>query len=108
MASTEANSAPLLGLVGVIFVFTIAELLLSSVSLSLATKLAPAIFETQMVALLFGSIALGTAMAGVLAGYYTVDDQVPYFGILGGIAIVVGVVLWLFNAPIGKLLSGVR
>ncbi len=108
MASTEPNSAPLLGLIGVIFVFTIAELLISPISLSLSTKLAPKIFETQMVALLFLSIALGTAMAGVLAEYYTVEDQVPYFGILGAIAIVVGAVLWLFTKPILKLMGGVR
>ena len=67
MASTVPNSAPLLGLIGVLFVFTVAELLISPVSLSLATKLAPEVFHTQMVALLFLSIALGTAMAGVLA-----------------------------------------
>ncbi len=108
MASTEPNSAPLLGLIGVIFVFTIAELLISPISLSLSTKLAPKIFETQMVALLFLSIALGTAMAGVLAEYYTVEDQVPYFGILGAIAIVVGAVLWLFTKPILALMGGVR
>jgi POT family proton-dependent oligopeptide transporter len=108
MASTVPNSAPLLGLVGVLFVFTVAELLISPVSLSLATKLAPEVFHTQMVALLFLSIALGTAMAGVLAEYYSDEDQVAYFGILGGIAIVVGIVLIVFTAPIRKLMSGVR
>lgn len=108
MATTVPNSAPLLGLVGVIFVFTIAELLLSPVSLSLSTKLAPQAFQTQMVALLFLSIALGTAMAGVLAEWYTVQTQVPYFGILGGIAIAVGVVLILFTPWVKKMMVGVR
>jgi proton-dependent oligopeptide transporter, POT family len=108
MASTVPNSAPLLGLIGVIFVFTVAELLISPVSLSLATKLAPETFHTQMVALLFLSIALGTAMSGVLAEYYTVDDQVPYFGILGAIAIVVGVVLIAFTPWIRRSMGGVR
>ena len=108
MASTVPNSAPLLGLIGVLFVFTVAELLISPVSLSLATKLAPEVFRTQMVALLFLSIALGTAMAGVLAEYYSDEDQVAYFGILGGIAIVVGIVLLVFTPPIRKLMSGVR
>ena len=107
MASTVPNSAPLLGLIGVLFVFTVAELLISPVSLSLATKLAPEVFHTQMVALFFLSIALGTAMAGVLAEYYTDEDQVAYFGILGGIAIVVGIVLICSRAPIRKLMSGV-
>ena len=108
MASTVPNSAPLLGLVGVLFVFTVAELLISPVSLSLATKLAPEIFRTQMVALLFLSIALGTAMAGVLAEYYNDEDQVAYFGILGGIAIVVGIVLLLVSPRIRTLMGGVR
>jgi POT family proton-dependent oligopeptide transporter len=108
MASTVPNSAPLLGLVGVLFVFTIAELLISPVSLSLATKLAPDVFQTQMVALLFLSIALGTAMAGVLAEYYSDDNQVAYFGILGAIAIAVGIVLFLMAPFIKRLMSGVR
>ena len=108
MASTQPNSAPLLGLIGVLFVFTLAELLISPVSLSLATKLAPEIFRTQMVALLFLSIALGTAMAGVLAGYYSDENQVPYFGILGAVAIVVGVLLVLLTPFIRRQMSGVR
>jgi len=108
MASTVPNSAPLLGLVGVLFVFTIAELLISPVSLSLATKLAPEVFQTQMVALLFLSIALGTAMAGVLAEYYSDENQVAYFGILGAIAIAVGIVLFLMAPFIRRLMSGVR
>ena len=108
MASTEPNSAPLLGLIGILFVFTIAELLLSPVGLSASTKLAPKAFHTQMVALFFLSIALGTAMAGVLAGYYSDQTQVTYFSILGGIAIVVGVVLFLLKKPIERLMEGVR
>lgn len=108
MAGTAPNSAPLLGLVGVLFVFTLAELLISPVSLSLATKLAPELFRTQMVALLFLSIALGTAMAGVLAGYYSDRNQVNYFGILGSVAIVVGAVLVALTPVIRRLMSGVR
>ena len=108
MASTVPNSAPLWGLIGVLFVFTVAELLISPVSLSLATKLAPEVFRTQMVALLFLSIALGTAMAGVLAEYYSDENQVAYFGILGAVAIVVGVLLVVATPPIRKLMSGVR
>ena len=97
MASTEPNSAPLLGLIGVIFVFTIAELLLSPVGLSLATKLAPEAFHTQMIALFFLSVALGSVLSGTLAEFYSVDNQVAYFGILGAVAIVIGVVLALMT-----------
>jgi POT family proton-dependent oligopeptide transporter len=108
MASTQPNSAPLLGLIGVIFVFTIAELLLSPVGLSLATKLAPEAFKTQMVALFFLSVALGTALSGTLAQYYSTETQVPYFGILGGVAIVIGIALGLMTPWLERLMGRVR
>ncbi|MGZ4428510.1 MAG: peptide MFS transporter [Nocardioidaceae bacterium] len=108
MAGGGAHSAPLLGLVGVLLLFTISELLLSPVGLSLSTKLAPAKFHTQMVALFFLSIALGTAMSGLLSGYYDPKNEVPYFLWLGAAAIAVGVVLGLFTKPIRALMSGVR
>ena len=78
------NTTPLLALVGILLLFTIAELLLSPVGLSLATKLAPKAFRTQMVALNFLSIALGTALAGTLAKYYDPTDEMPYFLAVGG------------------------
>ena len=108
MAGGGANSAPLLGLVGVLLFFTISELLLSPVGLSLSTKLAPAKFRTQMVALFFLSVALGTAMSGLLTGYYDPKDEVPYFTVLGVAAIVVGLVLAALTKPLQKLMSGVR
>jgi POT family proton-dependent oligopeptide transporter len=102
------NSTPLLAIVGILFVFTVAELLISPVGLSVATKLAPAAFHTQMVALFFLSIALGTAISGWLVQFYNPDDEVPYFSILGGIAIVVGIGLLLSVKPVLKLMRGVR
>jgi POT family proton-dependent oligopeptide transporter len=107
-AGTGPNGVPLLGLTGIIFVFTIAELLLSPVGLSLSTKLAPAAFRTQMVALFFLSVALGTAMSGTLAGYYSEEHEVAYFGILGAIAIALGLILLALARPIRRLMGGVR
>jgi len=108
MAGGGPHSAPLLGLTGILFVFTVGELLLSPVSLSLATKLAPAAFRTQMVALLFLSVALGTAVSGELAKFYSEKNEVAYFGILGAIAIVIGVLLAAFSRPIRALMGGVH
>jgi POT family proton-dependent oligopeptide transporter len=102
------NSVPLLGLVGILFVFTIAELLLSPVGLSLSTKLAPAAFRTQMVALFFLSVALGTAMSGTLAKYYDENHEVAYFGILGAIAIVIGLIIIAISPMVRRLMGGVR
>ncbi len=105
---TGANTVPLLGLTGILFVFTIAELLLSPVGLSVTTKLSPRAFRTQMVALFFLSVALGTAMSGVLAGYYDEKHEVPYFGLLGAVAIAVGLALLALTPMLKRLMSGVR
>ncbi|WP_371400441.1 peptide MFS transporter [Kribbella sp. NBC_00662] len=108
MAGGGPNSAPLLGLTGILLVFTIAELLLSPVGLSLSTKLAPEAFRTQMVALFFLSVALGTAMSGVLAKLYSTEHETPYFGVIGGVALGLGGLLALAARPIQRLMRGVR
>jgi POT family proton-dependent oligopeptide transporter len=83
-------------------------LLLSPVGLSLSTKLAPAAFRSQTVALNFLSVALGTALSGSLAKYYSAADETSYFGVVGGAAIVTGVLLALLSPVIRKLMSGVH
>ncbi len=103
-----ANSTPLLAIVGILFVFTVAELLLSPIGLSVSTKLAPEMFHTQMVALFFLSVALGTAISGWLTQFFDVNDEVPYFSILGAIAIAVGLGMVLAVRPVLKLMKGVR
>ncbi len=100
------NSTPLLAIVGILFVFTVAELLLSPIGLSAATKLAPSLFQTQMVALFFLSVALGTAISGWLVQFYDPSNEVPYFAILGGIAIVVGLALGVAAKPVLALMKG--
>jgi POT family proton-dependent oligopeptide transporter len=107
-ANGGKNTTPLLAIVGILFVFTVAELLLSPIGLSVSTKLAPAVFHTQMVALFFLSVALGTAVAGELGKFYNPTNEVPYFLILGVIAIALGVALLLCVKPVLALMRGVR
>ena len=107
-ADGAPNSTPLLGIVGILFVFTVAELLISPVGLSVTTKLAPKVFHTQMVALFFLSVALGTAIAGFLAQFYDPENEVPYFSVLGLIAVALGGALLLSIKPVLGLMRGVR
>lgn len=107
-AGGAANSTPLLAIIGILFVFTVAELLLSPIGLSAATKLAPAAFHTQMVALFFLSVSLGTAISGWLVQFYDPHNEVPYFSILGAIAIIVGIGLLVSVKPVLALMKGVR
>lgn len=107
-ANGPANATPLIAIVGILLVFTIAELFISPPGLSVSTKLAPARFHTQMVALYFLSVALGTSIAGWLAGFYDPRNEVPYFTILGAIAVVLGIALLLAAKPVLALMRGVR
>ena len=107
-AGGAANSTPLLAMVGILLVFTIAELLLSPVGLSVATKLAPKVFQTQMIAMFLLSIALGSAVSGWLTTWYLTVPETLYFGVLGGIAIVLGLALACIAKPVLRMMSGVR
>ncbi|MEH3089851.1 MAG: oligopeptide:H+ symporter [Microbacterium arborescens] len=107
-AGGGAMSTPLLAIVGILLVFTVAELLLSPVGLSAATKLAPQAFRTQMVALFFLSVSLGSAIAGWVAGFYDPENEVVYFSVLGGIAIALGLALALARKPVLALMRDVR
>jgi POT family proton-dependent oligopeptide transporter len=107
-ANGGANATPMLAIIGILFVFTVAELLLSPIGLSVTTKLAPHVFRTQMVALFFLSVALGTAIAGWLGQFYDPKNEVPYFTILALAAAALGVVLLLFTKPVLALMRGVR
>ena len=102
------DKTPLLALVGILFLCTVAELLLSPIGQSVTTKLAPAMFGTQMIALFFLSVSLGTTLAGVLAGFYTEGNEITYFLALGGTAIVLGLALALSARPLKKLMGEVR
>jgi len=106
--ATGRNGTPVLALVLILLVFTIAELLLSPIGLSVSTKLAPARFRTQMVALFFLSVAIGSAVSGQLAALYDPRNEAPYFSVLGAIAIVIGVILVIVAKPVLALMRGVR
>jgi len=112
VANDAENSSPLWWLVMILFVFTIAELLISPVGLSLVTKLSPEAFKAQMVALYFLSVSLGTTMSGVFSSWYdsttAAGNSIPYFAILGVASIVVGLILAAFAKPILRLMAGVR
>ena len=102
------NSTPLLAMVGILLVFTVAELLISPVGLSVSTKLAPHAFHTQMVALFFLSVALGTAVSGQLAKLYDPKSEGVYFGVIGAIAIVIGILLLIVSPWVLRMMRGVR
>ncbi|MEJ8279629.1 peptide MFS transporter [Pseudonocardia spirodelae] len=107
-AGTGANGTPLLVLVGILLVFCLAELFTSPVGQSLSTKLAPQAFQTQMVALFFLSVSMGTVLSGLLAEFYSAGNEVAYFGVTGLVAIAVGLVVVAMVPKLKVLMEGVR
>ena len=93
---------------GILAVFAMSELLLSPIGLAVTTKLAPQAFRAQMMALYFFSVGLGTSMSGVLAKYYDPAHEFAYFGVLGVVAIVAGLVVFGLSGWISRLMEGVH
>src|SRR5690242_9047044 len=102
MSGTTGKAVPALLVVGIMAVFAISELLLSPIGLSVTTKLAPEAFRAQMMALYFFSVGLGTSMSGVLARYYDPAHEFAYFGIIGAVAIVAGIVVFAIAPMISR------
>ncbi|OAM29985.1 MFS transporter [Eikenella longinqua] len=91
-----------------LLVITIAELLLSPISLSFATKVAPKAFKTQMVAFNFLTLSLGFTLGGVLGDkLYSEEAATQYFMILAGLSIGSFVALLLLMPKLNKLLHDV-
>ncbi|MEB4614361.1 peptide MFS transporter, partial [Leucobacter sp. M11] len=107
-AGSENGTVPLIAFAGILLLFTVAELFLSPVGQSLATKLAPRAFHSQMVALFFLSISLGSAASGSLATLYSAENEANYFLVIGLVSIAVGAVLFLVRKPILRLMGEVR
>ncbi|AFM18057.1 amino acid/peptide transporter (peptide:H symporter) [Mycolicibacterium chubuense NBB4] len=108
LAGTTGRATPALLVMAIMAVFAVSELLLSPIGLSVTTKLAPEAFRAQMMALYFFSVGLGTAMSGVLAGYYDSSREFAYFGILGAVAVVAGVVVFAIAPSISRRMEGVH
>jgi len=107
-AGSTGKTTPAIAVFFIMAVFAISELMLSPIGLSVTTKLAPEAFRAQMMALYFFSVGLGTSISGVLAGFYSPDNEHAYFGISGGITIVIGLILAALSPWIRRKMEGVH
>lgn len=90
------------------FIIVIGELCLSPVGLSATTKLAPAAFTAQTMSLWFLSNAAAQAINAQIVKFYTPETEILYFGLIGGVAIVLGVLLLMFSSKIQTFMKGIR
>ncbi|WP_217585879.1 peptide MFS transporter [Lentibacillus saliphilus] len=86
----------------------IGELCLSPVGLSATTKLAPSAFSAQTMSLWFMSNASAQAINAQIVKLYTPDTEILYFGIIGGVSILLGVILYMSSPKIQSFMRGVK
>ena len=97
-----------LWVVGSFFLVVIGELLLSPVGLSATTKLAPQAFAGQTMALWFLASAAAQAINAQLVRIYEVVSETVYFGVLGGLSILIGVIVLLMSPMISRAMRGIK
>ncbi|MFI9387306.1 peptide MFS transporter [Kutzneria sp. NPDC052558] len=94
-------------LVGSFLIVILGELCLSPVGLSATTRLAPKAFGAQMLSLWFLSDAAAQGISAQIVPFATPQTEIPYFGIVGGVTLVLAFGL-LFLAPsISRKMQGV-
>lgn len=86
----------------------IAEMLISPIGLSITTKLAPKAFQAQMMSIWFLSNSAAQALNAQIVRYYTKETEVAYYGIVGTITIVFGIILFFYAPRIKKLMAGIH
>ena len=90
------------------FVMIVGEMCLSPVGLSITTKLAPKAFEAQTVAIWLLADAASQAINAQIARFYTPQTESAYFGIVGIVAVIAGIILFMCKNPIKKLMGSIR
>ncbi|MFF2157327.1 peptide MFS transporter [Paenibacillus chitinolyticus] len=90
------------------FIVVVGELCLSPVGLSATTKLAPAAFTAQTMSLWFLSNAAAQAINAQIVKFYTPETEMLYFGVIGGAAIVLSLVLYVLSPKIQGYMKGVK
>jgi len=90
------------------FLVVVGELLLSPVGLSVTTKLAPKAFAAQTMSLWFLTSAAAQAINAQLVKVYEVVSEFTYFGFLGSLSIVFGIIILVLSPIISKAMRGIN
>ena len=86
-------------------VFTLGELYLSPVGLSFVTKVAPLRMVSMLMGVWYLSSFFGNYLSGYLGTYYEKMAHVAFFWMLAGIAVAAGLVLFLLNRRLDRVVS---
>ena len=103
----EGRVSPL-WLIGSFFIMIAGEMCLSPVGLSVTTKLAPKSFEAQTLAIWLLADASSQVINAQIARFYTPQTESAYYGIVGAVAVIAGIILYFNRKPIQKLMGNIH
>lgn len=81
------------------------EVFVGPIGLSLATRIGPEKFRSQMVGLNFLTLALGSSLAGLLGQLFTAIDNASYLALTAVCGIGIGLALFAARGPVQRLLE---
>lgn len=103
----SGNPMPMIVYMLSLGVMTVAELMISPISLAFATKIAPDFFRTQMVALNFLGLSIGLTLGGILfSKFYNEAQPLDFYYLLVGLGIGAGVLFLLISPILKRMLQG--
>lgn len=97
-----------LWLVASFILCVLGELCLSPVGTSVSVKLAPQAFESQMMSMWFLSSATAQGVNAQLVRLYHIWPESTYFGFLGGLSIILGVIMVVLAPWMMKKMKGIK
>ncbi|PWG00356.1 peptide MFS transporter [Levilactobacillus bambusae] len=83
-------------------ILEIGELLLSPIGLSVTSTLAPTAYKSQMMSMWFLGNAAAQALNSQIVRFYTPQNEVAYFTIIGGITIVAAIIMFALVPAINR------
>ena len=99
------DKGSVLWLIGTVLVFTMGELYLSPIGLSLVTKVSPKPIVSMMMGVWFLSSFIGNYMTGYLGTFYTKMPKETFFLVLCILGIGTGIVFFAIKGRINKVLG---
>jgi POT family proton-dependent oligopeptide transporter len=102
---TETQRITFLWLVLCTFIYTLGELYLSPIGLSLVTKVAPARLVSMLMGMWFLSSFFGNYLSGYLGTFYEKMPKQNFFMILMTLGLAAGVAMFLFSRPVSKVIA---
>lgn len=101
-AAPDAEKASVLWLAGTVFIFTMGELYLSPIGLSLVTKVSPKPIVSMMMGMWFLSSFFGNYMTGFIGTFYSSMTKDAFFSMLCAMGVITGIIFFILKRPLER------